>query len=140
MRLQITTPLSVLVDEDSVRALRGEDETGSFGILPGHAAFMTSLTISVVSWTREDGTRHHCAIRGGVLAVTEGRAIAIATREGVPGDDLATLDRVVLARFQSELDTERIEGAEHARLELNAIRQIMRYWRADGRRDAGRFT
>lgn len=140
MRLQITTPLSVLVDEEGVRALRGEDETGSFGILPGHAAFMTSLTISVVSWTREDGTRRHCAIRGGVLTVTEGRAIAIATREGVPGDDLETLDRVVLARFQSERDAERTESAAHARLELNAIRQIMRYWRADGRRDAGRFT
>jgi F-type H+-transporting ATPase subunit epsilon len=86
MRLQITTPLSVLVDEEGVRALRGEDETGSFGILPGHAAFMTSLTISVVSWTRADGTRLHCAVRGGVLTVTEGRTIAIATREGVPGD------------------------------------------------------
>jgi F-type H+-transporting ATPase subunit epsilon len=140
MKLQITTPLSVLVDEEGVRALRGEDETGSFGILPGHAAFMTSLTISVVSWTRADGTRHYCAVRGGVLTVTEGRTIAIATREGVPGDDLATLDHVVLARFQSEIDAERIESAEHARLELNAIRQIMRYWRSDGRRDARPFT
>jgi F-type H+-transporting ATPase subunit epsilon len=139
MRLQITTPLSVLVDQDGVLALRGEDETGSFGILPGHAAFMTSLAISVVSWNQPDGARRHCAVRRGVLTVTDGQVIAIATREGVLGDDLATLDRMVLARFRSDLETERVANVEHARLELNAIRQIMRYLRADGR-DPVRFS
>lgn len=140
MRLQITTPLSVLVDEDDVQALRGEDETGSFGILPGHAGFMTSLTISIVSWTGQDGTRHHCAIRGGVLTVADGEVIAVATREGVLGDDLAMLDQMVLARFRKDFEAERITSVEHARLELNAIRQIMRYLRANGGPDVGRFT
>ena len=92
MRLRIITPLAVVVDEDGVRALRAEDATGSFGILPGHADFLTSLAISVVSWESSDGTRHYCAVRRGVLSVIAGRDIAIATREAVPGDDLATLD------------------------------------------------
>ena len=48
MRLLITTPLSVVVDEDGILALRAEDATGSFGILPGHADFLTSLAISSV--------------------------------------------------------------------------------------------
>ena len=34
MKLRIITPLSVVVDEDDVLALRAEDATGSFGILP----------------------------------------------------------------------------------------------------------
>jgi F-type H+-transporting ATPase subunit epsilon len=34
MRLRIVTPLSVVIDEDGVLALRAEDATGSFGILP----------------------------------------------------------------------------------------------------------
>src|ERR1700738_730523 len=83
MRLRIITPLSVIVDEDGVLALRGEDATGSFGILPGHADFLTSLAISVVSWESSDGTRHYCAARRGVLSVTAGRDIAVATREAV---------------------------------------------------------
>ncbi len=48
MRLRIITPLAVVVDEDGVLALRAEDASGSFGILPGHADFLTSLAISVV--------------------------------------------------------------------------------------------
>ena len=93
MRLRIVTPLSVVVDEDGVLALRAEDASGSFGILPRHADFLTSLAISVVSWESGDGTRHYCAVRRGVLSVTGGREIAIATREAVRGDDLATLGR-----------------------------------------------
>ena len=57
MRLRIITPLAVVVDEDGVLALRAEDATGGFGILPGHADFLTSLAISVVSWTGADGMR-----------------------------------------------------------------------------------
>ena len=44
MRLRIVTPLAVVVDEDDILAVRAEDSSGSFGILPGHADFLTSLT------------------------------------------------------------------------------------------------
>ena len=39
MRLRIITPLSVVVDEDGVLALRAEDASGSFGILPRPRGF-----------------------------------------------------------------------------------------------------
>ena len=92
MRLCITTPLAVVIDEDGIVALRAEDATGGFGILPGHAAFLTSLAISVVRWTGADGTRRYCAVRRGVLSVTAGQEIAVATREAISGNDLTTLD------------------------------------------------
>jgi F-type H+-transporting ATPase subunit epsilon len=139
MKLRITTPLAVLIDDANVLALRAEDETGSFGILPGHAAFMTSLAISVVRWQGADGGRHFCAVRRGILQVTGGQDIAIATREGVVGDNLATLDEQVLARFRGDIETERVEHVEQARLQLNAIRQIVRRLRGDGR-GAGMLT
>jgi F-type H+-transporting ATPase subunit epsilon len=140
MRLRIITPLSVVVDEEDVLALRAEDASGGFGILPRHADFLTSLTISVVGWKSADGARRFCAVRRGVLTVTGGREIAIATREAVTGDDLATLDQTVLARFRDDVETERTEHVESTRLQLNAIRQIMRHLRPDGRRDAGLFA
>jgi F-type H+-transporting ATPase subunit epsilon len=139
MNLRITTPLAVVVDETDVTVLRAEDRTGSFGILDRHADFLTSLTVSVVSWTRRDGTRAHCAVRGGILTVAGGETIAIATREAVAGDDLVTLADTVLARFRSELETERTDHVESTRLHLDAIRQIMRHLRPDGA-DGRRIT
>lgn len=140
MRLRIITPLAVVVDEDGVLALRAEDASGSFGILERHADFLTSLAITVVRWNSSDGTRHYCAVRRGVLSVTGGRDIAIATREAVTGDDLATLDETVLGRLRADIETERVERVESTRLQLNAIRQIMRHLRPDGRSGMGTFA
>jgi F-type H+-transporting ATPase subunit epsilon len=140
MRLRIITPLAVVVDDDGVSALRAEDASGSFGILSGHADFLTSVAISVVTWTGADGARRYCAVRGGVLTVTAGREIAIATREAVPGDDLTTLDETVLGRFRADIETERAEHVESTRLQLSAIRQIMRHLRPGRRNGAGSFA
>lgn len=125
MRLRIVTPLSVVVDED-IDSLRAEDESGSFGILSGHAAFLTALKISIVSW-RKDESERFCAVRGGVMTVDSKPAtvIDIATREAVASDDLATLDRQILARYLSDEDEERMDHVETVRLQLNAIRQMI---------------
>lgn len=140
MRLRIITPLAVVIEEEGVLALGAEDASGSFGILPRHADFLTSLTISVVGWKRADATRRFCAVRYGVLTVTGGQEISIATREAILGDDLATLDRTVLARFRADIEAERTEHVESTRLQLNAIRQIMRHLRPDGRTGSGNLA
>ncbi|NNM55684.1 F0F1 ATP synthase subunit epsilon [Acidocella sp.] len=139
MRLQIVTPLSVAVDLPDIRALCAEDASGHFGILPGHAEFLSSLVISVVGWTGGDGTAHYCAVRGGMISVTGGREITITTREAVPGDDLATLEADVLARFHAALEVEKTERVASTRLQLNAIRMIMRHLRPD-MRGVGEFS
>lgn len=137
MKLRIMTPLAVLVDEDGVRALRAEDASGSFGILPRHADFLTSLAISVVDWEGRDGTRRYCAVRRGVLTVSGGQDIAIATREAVLGEDLTTLAETVLSRFRADVEAERTEHVESTRLHLNAIRQMMHHLRPDGHGKGG---
>ena len=139
MRLQIITPLSVAVDVPDIRALRAEDASGHFGILPGHAAFLSSLVVSVVGWTGADGAPRYCAVRGGMIAVTGGQEITITTREAVPGDDLATLEADVLARFRAALEVEKTERAASTQLQLNAIRMIMRHLRPQTR-GVGEFS
>jgi F-type H+-transporting ATPase subunit epsilon len=123
MRLRIVTPLSIVVDEDA-SALRAEDASGSFGILQGHAPFLTALTIGVVSWRQAEHDRY-CAVRGGALSVTEDASVQITTREAVVGDDLATLDAEVLDGFRREADAERVEHVETVQLQLNAIRRMV---------------
>jgi F-type H+-transporting ATPase subunit epsilon len=131
MRLLITTPTAVVVDESDVIAVRAEDESGSFGILKNHADFLTALTVSVVSWHHADDRQRFCAIRRGVLSVTDGSEVAIATREAIPGDDLNRLERVVLAKFHEAVETERIARTESLQLQMKAIRQIVRYLRPE---------
>jgi F-type H+-transporting ATPase subunit epsilon len=140
MKLRIITPLAVVVDTDGVHALRADDATGSFGVMSGHADFLTSLAIGVVTWRGGDDTPHYCAVRRGVLSVTGGQEIAIATREAVAGDDLATLDETVLARFRADIETERAERVDSMRLQLNAIRQIVTHLRASGRGGSAHFA
>ncbi len=123
MRLHIVTPLSVVVDQD-IDSLRAEDATGAFGILPGHTPFVTALVVSTVSW-RAAGTEYFCALRGGMMTVRSGARVDIATREAVMGQDLDTLDRDVLSRFQSDADAERQEHVETMRLQFNAIRHMV---------------
>lgn len=121
--LRIITPLSIIVDQ-ATTGLCAVDASGSFGILPGHADFLTRLSVSVVRWTAPDGVPHFCAVRGGALTVRGGH-VAIATREAVVGDDLETLDREVLARFRADLDEERVEHVETTRLQLNVMRKML---------------
>lgn len=139
MRLRIVTPLSVVVDEE-IDSLRAEDASGSFGVLSGHAPFLTALAISIVSW-RKDETERFCAVRGGVMTVG-GKShpttvVDIATREAVAGDELTTLDAEVLARFRSDADEERTEHVETVRLQLNAIRRMISRLRPSA--NAGEF-
>ena len=131
MRLAVTTPLAIVVETDNVVHLRAEDETGAFGILPGHADFLTALAVSVVSWRDSGGAEHHAAVRGGMLEVLGGDMIAIATREAVPGDDLHRLETDVLAAFLRDLEEERSARSDAQRLYLAAIRQISRFLRSE---------
>ncbi len=121
--LRIMTPLEIIVDQE-VTSLRAVDASGSFGILPGHADFLTRLAVSVVAWTRPEHGSQFCAVRGGALTVRAGH-VAIATREAVMGDDLETLDHDVLARFRAELDEERVEHVEVTRLQMSMMRQML---------------
>jgi F-type H+-transporting ATPase subunit epsilon len=131
MRLLITTATAVVVDEPNAVAVRAEDESGSFGILPGHADFLTALTVSVVSWRRTDGARRFCAVRRGVLTVSRGTQVAIATREALVGDDLDHLEHLVLANFRDNAEAERSARTASLQLQMKAIRQIVQCLRPE---------
>jgi len=131
MKLLITTPIAVVVDEPNVVSVRAEDESGSFGILSGHADFLTALVISIVSWRNRDNKERFCAVRRGVLSVSGGRDIVVATRQAVMGDDLDHLEQVVLLEFQRAVDAERATRTDSLRLHTKAIRHILQYLKPD---------
>ncbi len=129
LHLVITTPSAVLVDDPMVGSVRAEDETGGFGVLPGHTDLLTVLPASVLRWRAADGVVRYCALRGGVMTVTAGRRVAVACRQATIGDDLETLDAVVLAMRTAEADAGRCTRVEQMRLHARAVRQLVRFLR-----------
>ena len=133
MRLRVTTPMTCVLDLSDVASVRAEDESGSFGILAGHADLLTALSVSVVGWRTGAGASGFCAVRGGVLTVRSGSNVDIATREAVLGDNLEQLETNVVTRFRSELDAERVARVDSARLHMAAVREIVRRLRGPAR-------
>jgi F-type H+-transporting ATPase subunit epsilon len=129
LHLTVTTPAQVLVAVDDVVAVRVEDQSGSFGVLPGHADILTVLVPSVVRWRVAGGVERFCAVRSGVFAVSEGRNVAVACREGVLGDSLDELEAKVHVVRARELESDRKVRVEQVRLHALAVRQLVRYLR-----------
>lgn len=132
MRLVISTPTSIVADVAHATAIRAEDESGSFGILDGHADFLTVVSISILRWRQADGAEFYCAHRRGILSVSGGKEVRLAVREAVIGHDPEQLEGAVLTRFHAAAEEERSARAENLRLQMTAIRRIIHYLRPGG--------
>jgi len=131
LHLTVTTPAKVLVESDNVVAVRAEDQSGSFGVLPGHTDLLTVLVPSVVRWRTADGAERLCAVRGGVFTVSAGRNVAIACREGVVSDSLEDLEEKVRTVRAQQIEADREARVRRVRAHAFAIRQLVRYLRPD---------
>jgi len=129
LHLIVTTPSQILIDSADVTAVRAEDRSGSFGILPGHADLLTVLVPSVLRWRTADGATRFCAVRGGLFTVSAGREVGVACREGVLGDSLEDLEARVRAVREQQLEADRKARVEQVRLHAMAVRQLLRYLR-----------
>lgn len=122
--------MTVLQTDEAVH-VKAEDASGAFGILQGHADFLTVLAVSVLTWRDGQGREHYVAVRAGMLSVRNGSSVGVATPEAVAGEDLHLLEADVLSRFQRHLDEERAARSQAQRLHLAAIRQIIRLLRPE---------
>lgn len=125
MRLVVTTPTDVVEDVGDILSVRAEDATGAFGILPGHADFVTVLPVSVMTW-RSAGREGHVVVRGGVLTVRGGNRIDVAARGAWREDQLVELGPTVLADLQRADEEETASRRSEHRLHLETVRQIER--------------
>jgi F-type H+-transporting ATPase subunit epsilon len=77
-KLSIVTPSSIMVRE--VQSLRLTDETGAFGILKGHADFLTALPPSLGYYLDATGKEIFVAVDGGVFSI-RGKDVTLTTKE-----------------------------------------------------------
>lgn len=71
----------------------GEDPSGSFGILPGHTRFMTTLVFGLARFRRgEEEPWHYLAMPGGVLYFMDD-TLNIACRHYILDEDYARISQ-----------------------------------------------
>lgn len=130
MKLVVTTPTAISADVDGVRHVRAEDETGAFGIMEGHADFLTVLPVSVVTWDCGGDAEGFVLVRGGVLTVRGGNRVEIAARGALSRDDLSGLGRDAIEELEHADEIEDISRTSDTRLHLATMRQVQRVLRA----------
>ena len=103
MSLRIYLASEVLVEEE-VSAVRAEARNGSFGLLPRHIDFVTSLVPGILSFVDSRGKEVFIAVDGGVL-VKNGSEVLVSTRHAVRGTDLGELEKMVRESFRDVSDS-----------------------------------
>jgi F-type H+-transporting ATPase subunit epsilon len=107
--------------EREITRIRLKDETGFFGIMRGHADFLTVLEPSLCYYTDAAGNESFLAVDGGIFAVKEG--VATLTSRGVyesadPADLADIIEKAVLKRDTSEATLRgMLEGIERSFIE-----------------------
>jgi F-type H+-transporting ATPase subunit epsilon len=94
LMLEIITPEKLLVQEE-VEMIEAQGAAGEFGILQGHARFLSTLTIGEIRYMK-GGTTRHLATSGGFAEVLDDRVTLL-------------LDT---AEFSEDIDVDRAKRAE----------------------------
>lgn len=123
MRLRVLLPTRVLIDEP-VAKLVAEAENGSFGMLPRHVDFVAALVPGILLYVTPEGAERYLGVDEGIL-VKRGAEVMVSTRGAVPGEDLASLRRVVRERYVELDEHERSARSALARLEAGVVRRFI---------------
>ena len=108
---------------DNVTSFVGEDASGSFGILPGHARMMTALSVGLARFRTVDDDWHYLALPGGILA-GGGDHFMLCTRRYLHDTELGRIG-TMLAELQ-RADQEALGGIRDSlhRLEEEMLRRL----------------
>lgn len=103
MLFELATPTRMLVTAEADEVVAPGIE-GYFGVLPGHAAFLTTLAPGEVTY-RSGQTEHHIAVAGGFAEVRAERVIILAENAERPEE--IDRERAERARQRAEM---RLQG------------------------------
>jgi F-type H+-transporting ATPase subunit epsilon len=117
MLLELATPTRLLVSSEVDEVVAPGTE-GYFGVLPGHAAFLTTLTAGELTY-RQGREEQHLAVIGGFAEVSGDRVIILAEAAERPEEiDRARAERArqrAEQRLAGKSPTEHAEDLDYAR-------------------------
>ena len=123
MKLQITTPIEVLLEEEVVQ-VTAEGPNGSFCLLPRHIDFVSLLAPGVLVFEAEDGQESFVALDEGVL-VKVGSEVLVSVLNAARSPDLGHLRQIVEEQFRELDEHERTVRTTLARLETDFVRRFL---------------
>jgi len=84
-----------------VRSFIGEDASGSFGILPGHARMMASLVLGLARFRTAENGWTYLAVPGALLYFSE-NVLTISTRRYLLDDDYMRISQALQQQILAE--------------------------------------
>lgn len=108
---------------EEVTSFVGEDASGSFGILPGHAQMMTALVVGLARFRAGVNEWHYLALPGGIL-FGGGDRLTLCTRRYLHDTDCRRMGALLTKLQQSEEET--LGGIRESlhRLEEEILRRL----------------
>ena len=113
-----------------VTAFVGEDASGSFGILAGHARLMTSLSVGLARFRDADGAWHYLAQPGALLYFHDNQ-LTLSTRHFLLDDDYAAISAALQQQLLAEEEQLHTTKASLHRMEEAVLRRMWRLGRAE---------
>ena len=98
MKLEIVTPYSKVLDME-VEEVTATGKIGEFGVLPGHAPFLTSLKIGELAY-KNNGITEHMALNWGYFEIQDDRIIVLV--ETAEASDAIDVERAKAALGRAE--------------------------------------
>jgi F-type H+-transporting ATPase subunit epsilon len=124
LKLELITPQRKVVSEE-VDEITATGTLGEFGVLPGHAPFLTSLKIGELSY-KQGGTVYHLAVNAGYFeVVNDVVTVLVDTSERAEEIDLERAKRAH-ARAEEELKRLSQEDMEYKAMEAALQRALIR--------------
>ncbi|MBY0578224.1 MAG: hypothetical protein K2P57_04165 [Burkholderiales bacterium] len=106
-----------------VTSFVGQDDSGSFGILPGHARMLTVLAYGLARFRDASGTWTYLALPGGVLYFAD-NALTITTRRYFLDTRYGEISTTLLDQLLSEEAALRMVKENIYRLEQEMLRRL----------------
>jgi F-type H+-transporting ATPase subunit epsilon len=124
MKLEIVTPYSKVLDME-VDEVTATGKLGEFGVLPGHAPFLTSLRIGELTY-KNNGITEHMALNWGYFEIMDDKIIVLV--ESAEASDAIDMERAkaALGRAEEALKKLTQEDKQHKVYEAALERAIIR--------------
>lgn len=122
IRLEIVTPYG-LVYSDDVDEVTASGSEGEFGVLPGHAPFVTTLKIGMLI-SRKGRETEYFFVNWGYAEVTGDKVLILA--DSAEKSTEIDLERAIAAKKRAEERLKKMEGIDFVRAQSALQRAIIR--------------
>lgn len=108
---------------ERVSSFVGEDDSGSFGLLAGHARFMTSLIFGLARFCIEGGAWQYLAVPGALLYFVDNE-LTISTRRYLRDADYERISTALSEQLLAEEENLRGMKEQLRRMEQEMLRRL----------------